>query len=92
MQSQTRKKNRLNVCTYRKNGYFTVTNIRYFKNLVFMSERRDVFGRQRFLNGKLDKNVIVSFRMRPIQSLEKSVCSSDCDQKRNQDFGKRERA
>ena len=57
-----------------------------------MSERRNVFGRQRFLNGKLDKNVIDSFRMRPIQSLEKSVCSSDCDQKRNQDFGKRERA
>ena len=32
---------------------------------------------------------ITSFCMRPIKSLEKSVCSSECDQKRNQDFAKR---
>ena len=30
--------------------------------------------------------------MRPILSLEKSVCKSECDQKRNQGFGKREGA
>ena len=33
---------------------------------------------------------ISSFRMRPVQSLEKFVCRNECDQKRNQGFAKRE--
>ena len=36
-------------------------------------------------------SVYSSFRMRHVQSLEKSVCRSKCDQKHNQGFAKREK-
>ena len=53
----------------------------YFKNFVFIFEKKKHINQAAYIS---------LFRMQPLKLLEKSVSSGECEQKRNQDFAKRE--
>ena len=57
--------------------------MRYFKNFVCMSEKRHIKTGSAFLS---------RFVCSSYNRFKKFICSSECDQKRKQDFAKRDRA